>query len=169
MQGVAIDAAALKAAAVPLGGVLGAVAAGWLSDRFFAGRRAPVVALMLAALASLTALSGTILRSGSAPAHFVMFGIAGFLIYGPQVMVVGTLPQDFASRAVVAGAAGFINSMGYLGAWIGDVVTGRLAHAHGWEAALSFWSATALAAALLVATQWRARPADALRPGAPRQ
>jgi len=157
MQGVAIDSAALKAAVVPLGGAIGAAASGWISDRFFAGRRAPVVCLMLVTLSVLMSVSVLALRSGTL-ATVLFFAAAGFLIYGPQVMVVGALPQDFSSPAAVAGAVGFVNAMGYLGAWIGDVVTGKLAHTHGWGAPLAFWNLTTIGAAVLMATLWRTRP-----------
>ena len=159
LQGVAIDSAALKAAVVPLGGAVGAVASGWVSDRFFGGRRAPVVCLMLVALAVVVSATGLAVASGTV-ATVALFGLVGFLVYGPQVMVVGALPQDFSSRAVVAGATGFVNAMGYLGAWVGDVVTGKLAHGYGWGASLAFWNLTAAVAALLMATLWRRRPAE---------
>jgi len=159
VQGGSIDTAALKSAVLPLGGALGALLSGWFTDRFLGGRRAPAVCAMLVLLAVLTAATDSIVRSGSAPATIALFAAAGFMIYGPQVIVVGTLPQDFSSRKVVAGATGFINAMGYLGAWLGDMVTGRLAHNQGWSAALLFWNLTAVAAAALMATLWRMRPA----------
>jgi OPA family glycerol-3-phosphate transporter-like MFS transporter len=137
---------------------VGALGSGWISDRFFGGRRAPVIGIMLVALAGLTALTERVVHTGSMVGTVLLFGLAGCMIYGPQVMLVGTLPQDFSDRRVVAGAAGFINAMGYLGAWVGDVATGRVAHVRGWGAVLAFWNATAIVAALLVALAVRIKP-----------
>ena len=48
----------------------------------------------------------------------------GFCIFGPQVLLVGTLPVDLARRGTAAAAAGFVNFMGYMGAAAGDKMTG---------------------------------------------
>lgn len=161
VQGVGIASAALKTAIIPLGGVVGAMAAGWISDRFFASRRAPVTCAMLVMLAALTWIAEPVIRTGSFAGTLVLLTLVGAMIYGPQVMVVGALPQDFFHRAVAAGAAGLINSLGYAGAFLGDVVTGSLSHRLGWGAALTFWSGTAIASALLMSLLWSVRPRDA--------
>ena len=52
--------------------------------------------------------------------------------------------------------------MGYLGAFGGDVVTGWLLKHRDFHAAIAFWAAAAVVAALLSALLWRARPVTAV-------
>jgi OPA family glycerol-3-phosphate transporter-like MFS transporter len=156
VQGTLIDAAALKAAVLPLGGALGALVSGWLSDRFFQSRRAPVITGMLIMVALLTLTYGQVARLGWRPT-VACLGAIGFFLYGAQILLVGTAAQDYARHHTTAAAAGFVDFMGYLGAFSGDVVTGWLLKHRDWHAAIYFWAGTALAAALIVATLWQAR------------
>jgi len=50
-QGATISVAAYKALASPIAGGLGAISAGWASDKIFKNRRAPVAFIMLILLA----------------------------------------------------------------------------------------------------------------------
>lgn len=79
----------------------------------------------------------------------------GFAIFGPPVLLVGTAPTDLARQGAAAAAAGFVNFMGYLGAFAGDQVTGYLAENYDWRTAIYFWAACVFAAACVVAVLWR--------------
>ena len=81
--------------------------------------------------------------------------LVGFSVYGAQVLLVGTAPVDFARAGTAAAAVGFVNFVGYMGAFGGDAITGRLVDRHGWETAVYFWAACAFAAAAIVAVLWR--------------
>ena len=82
----------------------------------------------------------------------------GFAVFGSQVLLVGTAPADLARLGTAAAAAGFVNFMGYMGAFSGDLVTGYLKHHYNWQTAIHFWAACALVAAGVVATLWRVGP-----------
>jgi len=71
---------------IPLAGCLGAVSAGWASDVFFGRRRAPVCVVMLVGLAA-TCWAMTLVPQGAWPEATVLLGLAGFLIYGPDVLM----------------------------------------------------------------------------------
>lgn len=157
IQGTGIDSAALKTAVFPLCGAAGVLVSGWLTDRFFQSRRAPVIAGMLLMVAAFSATYHQIVVLGFGPT-VVWLGATGFFLYGAQILLVGTAAQDFARRHTVAAAAGFIDFMGYMGAFSGDLVTGWLLKNHGWSAATYFWSGAAAVAAVLVTTLWTARP-----------
>ncbi len=168
-QGIGVGKAALNYAILPLGGIIGAFTAGWLSDRLFAGRRAPVIATSLAALGVVTLFYDAVARSGST-ATVGLLMLVGFLIYGPQVLLVGTAPADLARRGTAAAAAGFVNFVGYMGAYSGDLLTGRLVDTHGWRMAVLAWAMCAFAAAAISALLWRAtawRPAPAAAESGP--
>ena len=166
-----LGATAAKYAILPAGGILGALFGGWATDRFFNGRRAPVICGLLGLLGVLTLLYDPISRSSNWGTVVLLFWI-GFAIFGPQVLLVGTAPTDLAKRGTAAAAAGFVNFMGYMGAFAGDQVTGYLAHKYNWQTAIYFWAGCALAAACIVVLLWRVGPrlvsrdAEALRSGA---
>jgi OPA family glycerol-3-phosphate transporter-like MFS transporter len=152
--------AAMKTAVVPAAGAVGALTSGRLSDRFFGSRRAPVCAFLLAGTAVLTLLYRVAVGLGVTPT-VVTLALAGFCLFGAQILLVGTAAQDFASRGATAAAAGFVDFVGHMGAFSGDVVTGWMLKRHGWAGAITWWASAALVAALLVATLWRVRPGDA--------
>jgi MFS transporter, OPA family, glycerol-3-phosphate transporter len=151
--------AALKTAVLPLAGAVGALSSGWLTDRFFQSRRAPVCALLLGAVALLTLVYRVVVDLGALPT-VVTLALAGFCLFGAQILLVGTAAQDFARRGATAAAAGFVDFVGHVGAFSGDVVTGWMLKHHGWAGAITWWASAAFVAALLVATLWRARPEE---------
>jgi sugar phosphate permease len=159
LHGSGVLLAGLKVAVFPLAGGFGALASGWATDRWFQSRRAPVIAVTMAMVGGLTLLFDRVAPLGAAPT-VVCLALIGFFLYGAQILLVGTAAQDFAKRGTTAAAAGFVDFMGYLGAFGGDVVTGWLLKRHDFHAAISFWAAAALGAAGLAVTLWRARPAS---------
>jgi len=167
VQGGTIGVAALKYAVLPIGGMAGGYLSGLATDRFFGGRRVPVVFGLLLTLGALGLAYDTVIHWGVVASVTILF-LIGFCIFGPQVLLVGTLPVDLARRGTVAAAAGFVNFMGYMGAAGGDVLTGQIAQRHGWEFAVRFWAGCALAGAVVIACLWNlerrtkaARAADA--------
>ena len=73
----------------------------------------------------------------------------------------GGEPVDLARAGTPAAAVGFVNAMGYLGAFAGDLITGTLVDRSGWEVAIWFWAVCAFAAAGFVAMLWRvSRPPE---------
>ncbi|MEE3370769.1 MAG: MFS transporter [Planctomycetota bacterium] len=157
VQQTTIGKAGLKYCVIALGAVLGSYYAGVATDRFFGGRRAPMVCLLLLLLGLLTLLYESVSRS-SVGGTIVLLGVIGFCIYGPQVLLVGTAPADLAHKGTAAAAAGFVNFMGYMGAATGDVVTGyySVAEHGGWQLAISIWAGWAFAAALASGLLWNA-------------
>jgi OPA family glycerol-3-phosphate transporter-like MFS transporter len=156
MSGGGIGEAALEYAVLPAGGILGVLASGWASDRFLGGRRAPVIVVMLVLLATLTLAYGVAVQHGIAWTVVCLFGV-GFVLFGAQVLLVGTAPVDLARPGTQAAAVGFVNFMGYMGAYAGDVVTGGLADRYGWDAAVDGWAIYAALAAVCAAVLWNRR------------
>ena len=141
----------------PLAGAVGALSSGWLTDRFFGSRRAPVCTLLLGD-GVLTVAYRYVVDWGTVPTVMCL-ALVGFCLYGAQILLVGTAAQDFARKGATAGAAGFVDFMGHVGAFSGDFVTGLApASALGWGAAIGWWATAAFIAAALVATLWRVRP-----------
>ncbi|MBL9114473.1 MAG: MFS transporter [Verrucomicrobiaceae bacterium] len=153
IQKVSVGSAALKYAVLPFGGIAGALVSGWMTDRFFAGRRAPMVVILMALLGCLTLAYDTVIHWGPLVSVSLLFAV-GFCIFGSQVLLVGTLPVDLARQGTAAAAAGFVNFMGYMGAAGGDWMTGTLAERHGWPVAVRFWACCAFAGAIFISFLW---------------
>ncbi|MEO5802320.1 MAG: MFS transporter [Verrucomicrobiota bacterium] len=153
VQNEKVDAAAFKYAVLPLGGICGALVAGWATDKFFHGRRAPVIFILLLALGCFGLAYDHVIHLGLIPSISILC-VIGFCIFGSQILLVGTLPVDLARGRTAAAAAGFVNFMGYMGAAAGDKLTGHLAQDYGWQFAVRFWAACAFAAAVVIACLW---------------
>jgi MFS transporter, OPA family, glycerol-3-phosphate transporter len=162
VQQIGVGKAGLQYVVLAIGAAAGSYMAGWATDRFFGGRRAPVICGLLVLLGLLT-ISYESVSQTSASATVGLLVLIGFCIYGPQVLLVGTAPADLARRGTAAAAAGFVNFLGYMGASAGDVVTGYYKdEAHGgWQVAIYIWAGWAFAAAIFAAALWNARPAPA--------
>jgi len=154
--------AAAKTAVFAVAGAAGTLTSSWATDRFFQSRRAPVCALLLAAVAVLTIAYRWVVPLGTGPT-ILCLALVGFGVYGAQILLVGTAAQDFARRGATAAAAGFVDFMGHVGAFSGDVVTGFLRQHYGWAGATAWWAFAATVSGLLVATLWNAKPASPAR------
>ena len=153
-EGESVGKAAVKFALLPAGGLVGALGSGYVTDRYFGGRRAPVICSMLIGLSILTLVFKLAVEAGTGPTMLVLFFL-GVLIYGPQVLLVGTAPIDMAKAGAVAGAVGFVNFMGYMGASLGDWFTAQFVDRDdGWDRVYWLWATWAPVAAACVAILW---------------
>ncbi len=158
-HGFSVAEAGMLQVAFPLAGVAGTVFSGWLSDRFFDARRAPVAVGMLVGL--MIALFVFLGLPGDGLLLAIGMGAIGFLLYGPDMLVAGTAAMDFGSRHAAATVAGFVNGSGSVGAALSGVVVAAVADAWGWSAVFYLLMAMAIACAAVMATLWNARGDDA--------
>jgi sugar phosphate permease len=114
-----------------IGGVVGAIVGGAVSDRYFPGRRRLVASVMCAGLAA-SLLLYIQLAPISTFWNFVGMSLVGFSLFGPDTLVAGAAAQDLGGKHNVARAAGFINGMGSTGAIFQGAVTARLS-SYGWN------------------------------------
>ncbi len=152
-QGATISMAAYKAIAFPVAGGLGAILAGWASDKLFHNRRAPVAFAMLIALAVFCYLY-RIVPGDNWIISLVILLFIGFFTFGPHILIVAALPADLGSRKAASSVTGFIDAMGYAGASLTGVGTGFLIDNFSWDAAFYFWILGALMAAGMMIFVW---------------
>ena len=106
-------------------GFFGVIAAGFVSDRFFEGRRTTVAFVMLLGLCAGT--FGLWRFGATSLASFgVAMGVIGFSLYGPDSLITGAGAIDVGSRKYALAAAGIINGMGSFGPIVQAQVIGRL-------------------------------------------
>lgn len=161
-QGRSIKGSAITAIVIPLVGSLGAITAGWASDALFGKRRAPVCAISLLGLAAVC-VSFIYVPKGEWILATAVLGLAGFLMYGPDMLMSGAATVDVSHPRAASMATGFTMSLGAIGAifsgagigWLKDVAQGN------WS--LVFWvlAGLSLVSALLMVSIWNARPKGA--------
>ena len=152
-QGATISLAAYKAIAFPVAGGLGAIFAGWASDRIFKHRRAPVAFMMLVLLA-ISCYVYRIIPGDNWVVSLIILLLVGFFTFGPHILMVAAIPADLGSRKAASSATGFIDAMGYLGASLTGVGTGYLIEKFGWNAGFYFWILGAVFAAIMTLLIW---------------
>jgi MFS transporter, OPA family, glycerol-3-phosphate transporter len=147
----------VKICILPLGGCMGVIVAGWATDRFFAGRRAPVIAIFLFLLGLLSA-AFPFLPMHNTMVVAVVVGLIGVCTYGPHILMVGHAAQDFGKKSNAAGAAGFIDALGYIGASLAGYPAGKLIEHFGYTAAFITFGVMAVLGALLACVIWTVNP-----------
>ena len=168
-----LELATMKLSCLPLFGSLGTISAGYISDKVFKSRRAPVNIIYLAgvALAILTlqfnvsdtnfidtfiiSLTGHPLTSiiplgGREILDFVCLGTIGFCSYGPQVLIGGLCAVEASSKKVAAAATGFVGSFGYIGSILSGAGTGMIIDKFGWSGTMYAWVASAIICILML-------------------
>lgn len=161
-QGRSIKGSAITAVVIPLIGSLGAISAGWASDHLFGRRRAPVCAIMLSGLAVVCILFPMI-PQGHWELATAVLGLAGFLIYGPDMLMSGAATVDVSHPKAASMATGLTMCLGATGAifsgagigWLKDIAKGN------WSLIFYVLAGLSLASALLMVSIWNARPKGA--------
>ena len=158
-QGRTIKGSAFTAVAIPLIGSLGAITAGWASDNIFGKRRAPVCALMLTGL-SAVCIGFTYIPQGQWILATAVLGLAGFLMYGPDMLMSGAATVDVSHPRAASIATGFTMCLGATGSIFSGAGIGWLKDQAKGNWSLVFWvlSGLSLVSALLMVSIWNARP-----------
>ena len=139
---------AFEYAAIP-----GTLLCGYLSDRYFQGRRAATNALFM------TMVLIALIAYWQAPPGNTTWAVlsliaTGFLIYGP-VMLVHVHIIDLVPLRFAATAAGFCGLFGYIfGATSANFLLGKILDAYGWDACFQLLTGASLMALLLLLLLW---------------
>lgn len=150
---LSLDVASYVASVIPLGGIMGSVISGWLSDRMKKlGRTFIILVLIL----FLSLLISTLYNAASygLQVGIILLLLSGFALYAPHVIIVAVVPMEQKESYGVAGVAGFIDGMGYMGLMFAAPFIGWIVDMHGWNGVVTFWLTSSLAAALLMFTLW---------------
>lgn len=126
-SGLSVNDALRFTLSLPIGMGLGAVAGGYISDRWFVSRRALVVAIFLA----VSAACFLVMRSNPVAAHgdqrlgIGLLFVAGFFVYGAQGPLWAICP-DLVGRENSGTAVGLMDALAYGGAALQGPVLGYL-------------------------------------------
>jgi sugar phosphate permease len=140
-------------------GVVGAVAAGYISDHWMQSRRAPVSVLMLCGF-SVVILAQMGTTSLGPVVTGVAVSLAGLLSYGPDTLLSGAAAQDIGQAKVAATASGLIDGIGHLGALISPYLVIYFSEHYGWDRLFLVFAAAGFAAAGMLIPLWNLKPSD---------
>lgn len=155
---------------ITIGGILGGLICGYLSDHLFQSRRPPVAFIFYLGQAVVLVALG--LASDPVLAA-VLVGVSCMFIFGVHGMLSGTASMDFGGKKAAATAAGLLDGIQYIAAGLTGFGLGWILKTYGWDGhplgggyepknAL-VWVATiipfSLAGALIMTRIWNAKPA----------
>ncbi len=137
-----------------IGGVVGAVSIGLISDKIRHWSRSAVAATSLVGLAAALLLYG-FLAPSSWLVQFVIMALIGALLFGPDSLVSAAAAQDAGGPTAAATATGFVNGVGSVGALFQGYVTVGIRKAFGWSAVFYVFVGFALLSAVALVPTFR--------------
>jgi phosphoglycerate transporter family protein len=154
-KGLTIIQATNTAAIFEISGIAGAIAAGWLSDTVFRGRRGRVSVMFMLLL--VFSVFSILYVPSNAPylMALTLFGV-GFFVHGPMLLV-AVAAVDFSTKKAAATAVGLTGLFGYIGAFIANYGTGLISERWGWDYVIYFYLASALIGTVLLLLTWNSR------------
>lgn len=158
--GYAPDLAANVASAFELGGVVGVIGLGTLSDRFRHLSRPALSAIALFGLSVALFLYGRFLGQDVLQ-NSLLLALVGALLFGPDALLSGAAAQDAGGARAAALAAGFVNGVGSVGAIVEGLVVPVVSARFGWSSLFPLLVVVALlASASLLPSLVRRRQSD---------
>lgn len=132
-------AAAVRVSGLELGGLVGSLLAGRISDWYIAssnggavGKRIQIVIGYLVGVAFML-LSFRAIPAGMPFLQALIVFMIGFFLYGPQ-MLIGLCGAEIVGRRSVGASEGFLGWIAYLGAANAGVPLSLLVQQYGWDA-----------------------------------
>lgn len=148
--------AAMTVIIFELFGVVGMLAAGWISDKVFNGRAARTCFFCM--VGALLAILGfiTLQTSGASPVLLLfVLALAGMFIYGPQALI-GVIASNHATRKASATANGLIGFVSYISPIVSGLGFGIIADSKfGWHGVFVAMVVMAIIGALIFVPMWK--------------
>ena len=113
------------------GGFFGTIAAGWISDSIFNGKRIPYMLFCSVGLLVVIPVFWLLERQLMI-VDCVLMAIIGFLIFGPQ-MLVGLAAAEFVDKKAACAANGFAGCFAYVGAAATGYPLGKAIDIWNWQ------------------------------------
>lgn len=153
-------AASIVAASELIGGVLGTITAGWVTDRFLQNKTLRTSALCTLGATLCFAAFWRIPQGAPWIWSAILIVASAFFIYGPQALL-GVSCSQYATKRASGSANGFCGIFCYAATTISGIGFGYLADRPdmGWNAVFIVSIAFGLVGALILAAYWNA-PAD---------
>ena len=141
-----------------IGGNLGMLAAGWVSDHVFGSRTHRTCVFCFFGIALAVAAFWAVPASAPFVLKLIPFALIGFFVYGPQALLGIASTQQATPRAAAA-AGGILGILGYLATVVSGWGFGRMVRFWGWDAVFATIFACAVLGGFTVLLMWKA-PAE---------
>ena len=142
-----------------LAGPVGAMAGGYISDKWLGARRVPVCVVCL------LLLGGVLFTLNRLPADRYILGAClfaiGFLLFAPDTLIAGAAAIDFGTRKGASTASGMINGCGSIGGLVGGTIPGFFNERWGWDGVFALLGGMVILAGIVMMPKWNALPAGA--------
>ncbi len=137
-----------------IGGFFGSLAAGWISDHAFGGKRGPVNALFS------IGVFGAFLMMWFFPGlhpivHMGILFVMGFFVFGPQ-MLIGMAAAELSHKKAAGTATGFCGWFAYFGAAMACIPIGMIIDKFSWSGYLMVIGICSASAIILLVPLWSA-------------
>lgn len=149
------QAGGLLATTEIIGGTLGMLLAGWLSDKLFKSKahRTCFFCIVLATLSFFL-----FWKCESVAVSFICLVMSAFFIYGPQALY-GVCASQQATKYAAGTGNGIIGIFGYASSVVSGVMFGAMAETGGWDSVFPVAIAFGAVGAIAIGIMWNA-PAD---------
>jgi OPA family glycerol-3-phosphate transporter-like MFS transporter/OPA family sugar phosphate sensor protein UhpC-like MFS transporter len=148
-KGVQLHNAGLMIAAFEVAGALGMLTTGYLTDRLFGGRGAPL-SLLSMLLCGVTVYLFWRVPAGNVLLSTTLLALTGFFVYSPQALV-GVMAANLATKRAAATAVGLTSIFGYASTVLSGFGMGWLVQHYGWAPAFTCLIGVAVIGAALFA------------------
>ena len=144
--------AGIAVALFEIGGLVGALTAGWVSDKLLKGMRGPINA-SYSLFAMLSVIGLVFLPNQNYIIAYMLLFTIGFFIFGPQMMI-GIVAAEITHKKAAGSATGFIGWIAYLGAASAGWPFGVVADRYGWNGSFMGLIICGAVATLLLLPLW---------------
>ena len=145
----------IATAGITVGGIIGGILCGYMSDKLFQSRRPPVAFIFyLLQIVSLFILGQT---ASPLVASF-MIGVSCMWIFGVHGMLTGTASMDFGGTRAASTVAGLLDGVQYLASGLTGFLMGSLLDKWGWGSWTYMIMPFSLIGALLMTRLWNETP-----------
>jgi len=159
VKGFNINEAGITFALYEWAAIPGTIVVGWLSDKVFHGRRAPMAIICMIGVIVAVFLYW---KSDSMTAINVAIASAGALIYGP-VMLIGVAALDYVPKKAAGTAAGLTGLFGYVGGEVSaNVIIGLIVDKFSWNGAFLLILVSCLLAIICLMPTWNPSKAKSM-------
>lgn len=141
-----------------VGGVLGTIGMGALSDRNRHIPRSILAAIWLVLLA-VALFAYARIGATNMTTNFIVMAFIGAMLFGPDSLISGAAAQDAGGKYSAATAAGLVNGIGSIGAILQEFVTRGVSQKYGWDKLFYVFVVLALFSALCLVPTFKTRKA----------
>jgi len=152
-----------------LAGIIGCVAYGWISDKYFKAKRPPVT-LIFGIIEILALLVIFYLAPGHPVVLTTAFFVYGFTLSGLLAALGGLFAIDIAPKKAAGAAMGVIGVFSYIGAGLQDQISGFLIGSNStlvdgvmqydFSTVIIYWIGSSIISMILASTLWKIKVRD---------